>query len=491
VEIGSMTLARPGSENRWLGAVPWTGLVVALGLWLRFYHYLRDPSMWHDEAALTLNVLRNGFTSLLGPLLFAEAAPPLFLWVEKLVTLILDDGTYALRLVPFLASCASLVLLVPIARRLLRPRAVPWAVLLFAFSDNLLWHACEAKPYAVEVFCAVALLGVYCGARDWSLGWQLVLYSAIAPALIFLAYPGCFLCGGLLMALLPAVWRARRARLVLGYGLLTLVIGVSFLALLLGPIHAQRCPEMTSCWEDQFAPWEHLGKVPVWALASLLEVGRYCCRPTGQLLLGLAVVGGVLFWRREQRAVLALLTVPIGLAFVAALIRAYPFGGTRVMAYAAPALVLLMGEGALFVMAWLGTRARVAVVPLVAVLMAPVGYAVYHVVFPWERADCYGASAYVLAQRRPSDAVAGNHWEYLYYFRSLGPALVDLWEPPAQPGARLWLVTSGADEAHRRQMARVVPGSWQVLEQREFTRTSVFLLQRSAAAVTAPARDGQ
>src|SRR5205823_10849940 len=101
----------------WKGKpAPWTGLLVTLGLALRLYHYLRDPSMWHDEAALVLNVLGKSFTGLLGPLFFAEAAPPLFLWVEKAVALLLGDGTFALRLVPFLASCAALVGVVGVAR---------------------------------------------------------------------------------------------------------------------------------------------------------------------------------------------------------------------------------------------------------------------------------------------------------------------------------------------------------------------------------------
>src|SRR5438094_2922821 len=61
----------------WAGKpVAWTGGLVALGLGLRVYHYARNPSMWHDEAALVLNVLSKGFHELLGPLLFAEASPP-------------------------------------------------------------------------------------------------------------------------------------------------------------------------------------------------------------------------------------------------------------------------------------------------------------------------------------------------------------------------------------------------------------------------------
>src|SRR5262249_10591781 len=153
---------------------------------LRTFSYLRNPSVWHDEAALVLNVLGQGFADLLGPLFYAEAAPPLFLWAERAVVLLLGDSTYALRLLPFLASCAALLLLVPVARALLRPAAVPWAVLLFAFNDHLLWHATEAKPYSLDVLVATALLALWCRTRGWSLERQLLLYAVLAPAVIFL-----------------------------------------------------------------------------------------------------------------------------------------------------------------------------------------------------------------------------------------------------------------------------------------------------------------
>ena len=74
--------------------------LIALGIALRAFHYLRDPSVWHDEAALIVNVLDKNFASLLGPLRFHEAAPPLFLWLEKAVSLSLGDEPLALRLPP-------------------------------------------------------------------------------------------------------------------------------------------------------------------------------------------------------------------------------------------------------------------------------------------------------------------------------------------------------------------------------------------------------
>src|SRR5690606_13606385 len=85
-------------------------VILVTGTALRSYHYFRDPSMWHDEAALVVNVLQKSWGELLGPLYWAEAAPPLFLWALRGVSLVLGDGTLALRLIPFVASCLVLVL---------------------------------------------------------------------------------------------------------------------------------------------------------------------------------------------------------------------------------------------------------------------------------------------------------------------------------------------------------------------------------------------
>src|SRR5262249_33556153 len=115
-----------------------TNAFVMLGCGLRLFHFLRNPSVWHDEAALIVNVLDKSFVELLGPLRWNEAGPPLFLWAERAVALMLGESTYALRLVPLLAGCAALMLFASFARRVFSSETATWAVLLFAFSDRLL-----------------------------------------------------------------------------------------------------------------------------------------------------------------------------------------------------------------------------------------------------------------------------------------------------------------------------------------------------------------
>jgi hypothetical protein len=323
----------------------WTGAFVATGLVLRLYHYLRDPSLWHDEAALVVNVLDKGFLELLGPLRFSEAAPPLFLWLEKGISLVAGESLFALRLVPLAASCAALVLFAPLARRVLHPTAVPWAVLLFAVSDRLLWHACEAKQYAVEAFASVLLMAAWTLTRAWFAWQRAALLALLAPALLWLAYPAAFVYGGLLLVLLMEVVRSKRAADWLGYVLLCLTVLVAFSLLLAGPIQAQRDETIVTCWDgmNQFPDWAHPANVPVWLIRSTCDFVGYCIKPVGQWLTPLALAGLVLLWRQGKRDWCVVLTVPILLAVAASCIKAYPYGGMRVLAYAAPAVFLLVG----------------------------------------------------------------------------------------------------------------------------------------------------
>jgi MYXO-CTERM domain-containing protein len=465
-----------------------TRLLVVLGLALRLFHFLRNPSVWHDEAAVLVNVLERNFLELLGPLRFAEAAPPLFLWAERASALLFGESTYALRLLPFLASCGSLLLLAWLAHRLLPPRAVSWAVLLFACSEMLLWHSCEAKPYALDVFAAVSLLALFVLTQGWPLGRQLFVFLPVAPLAIFLCYPGCFLCGGLLLALLPAVYRGRRWTSWLQYAGLALLIGGSFLALYFGPVRAQHNAAIESCWPRQFPDWNRPWRVPDWTFFSTLEVVRYCCEPTGTALAPLAALGALTWWRQRRRRLLVLGLAPLGLALVASFLRAYPYGGVRVVVYAAPILILLIAAGVPVAEAWLRRRHAWARLPLYLVLLAPVELAGQLVLLPWDRADCAGAAAFVRSHSRPGDVVTGSSWEYLYYFRHTSRPYVPMLEWDRRPPAgRVWmLVSATAPEVRQLLEQQFTPPAWRARLAATFEATDVLLL-RPPRALAAPA----
>lgn len=453
------TIASPGASRLWLMA----RCCAVLGLALRAYHFARNPSVWHDEAALILNVISKPFGELLGPLYFAEAGPPLFLWLERAMRLALGDGVFALRLLPFAASCAALLMVASTARRLLLPAAVPVAVLLFACSSSLLWHASEAKPYAVDVAVAALLpMLTLSPIRGWALEKRLIFFALLAPVIVWLSFPGCFLMGGVVLSLLPEAWRCcRQSSTWLAFLLLVASLGGAFLILLLGPIRAQHCAEMESCWLHAFAPWDRPWRLPLWTVVSAFGLPRYCIDPAGDLLLAPAILGFVSLWRRGYESLVILLTSPIILAFFAACLRAYPFDASRVIAFASPALALGVGEGSIVVGAWLWhSLARtgqplarwgmlLAAVLLIIVLLLPLGRAMNDVIKPWSRADAASAARFVLQERRQADLVVGNHWEHAYYFRSLRNAFVYWDGRPVPDVPRFWFVVTAGTEAER------------------------------------------
>ncbi len=468
----------PRARTSSLLATPWLGSsILAFGLALRLYHYARNPALWHDEAANVINILGKSFAGLLGPLRGWATGPPLFLWLQKCVTLGLGDSTYALRLLSVLASCAGLLLFVWLARRLLAPAGACAALLLAACSDRLLWHAAEARHYSSDFLIATALLLAFSLASRWAVARRAFLFALLAPLVIFSAYPGVFLCGGLCLALAPELWRKRRWWAALGLGA---TVALAFVAFYFITIRVQRAPEVDAAWVQTFPDWQRPWTVPFWILRSSVGVVDYSSRPIGGLLLLPVVLGGVFFWRTAKRELVLFLVGPLFLALCAGLVKAYPYTGARTMVFAMPAVFLLVGGGVDALLRWRPGRPwiRTSALVLIAIpILATCGFALFRVAVPWPRAATAEASAYVLANRQADEPVTANHWEYEYYFRHLGAAFAPELSRLASPEntSRVWVVVTGHDGTTRAAVIASFP-KWRTLKRHEFARTSVLLM---------------
>jgi hypothetical protein len=460
--------------KRWASGV---GLMIVLGLALRCYHFFREPSIWCDEAWVMANVLDKDYSQLCGPLENTQAAPCLFLWMEKCAVQTLGDAPWVWRLAPFLASCAALLLFAYVARQLLSPSAACWVVMLFACSDRLLWHTAEVKPYAIDLFCAAAILAVYCRVCQASLHFQLLLWTAISPLLIFLSYPGCMLCGGIATAMALAIMRKGNTQACLLYGGFLAVVLGCFLLLLVGPVASQRNPDLMQYWTSFMPDWTRPWTVPSWTVRCTGGMLLYCCKPIGGFLAPMMVLGAIGWWRRGRSELIGLLTVPIVLAVVAAYLHQYPFGHTRLELYCTPAVLLLVGFGLPPAFAWLRAHALWSAGLLAGLLLAPLAHTAYRVVHPWDVADSRGAAAYVQSRFQPGDEVVCDQCEYAYYFRTGGPAPHGGVTSPRTGSLRSWIVVGGISEEIRQEaVQRVLAAGWHILERHDhFTFTSVLL----------------
>jgi hypothetical protein len=452
----------------------WRWACVAAGVLVRLAHVLRDPPLWHDEAALVLNAVYLDVAECFGRLLHHEAAPPVFRVLERLTRRTCGESALALRLPVLLIGCLSLILFAALARRVVPPRPAVLATALFAASDRLVWHATEAKPYAVDVFIAVLAAWGYVRTRDLPLRVQCAVWLAILPVAEWMAFPACFVSGGVLLALLPAVRRAGWLDR-LAHGVLGLAVVGSFLALAVGPANAQQDGAMTGCWVNHFADWSRPAAVPVWAAASTLEVLRYALLPFGQVLAPVAVVGAARLGRRDA-TLLTLFLAPLGLALVAALMGKYPYGGARVCAFAAPALILLVAEGVSACWRWLSRRSRLGPAVLGVVLALSLVQTAYRVAVPWPRADFRAAVEYVDAHWRDGDLIASDHWEVLYYTRGREDRVYQPAEIADRRPARVWVLT-GTDPGVGEGRLRQVPADWPRVEARTFRGTVAVLFE--------------
>jgi hypothetical protein len=411
---------------------------VFVGLALRVGWYAADPCVWWDESWLMLNVLTKSFAELAGPLDYNQAAPPAFLWAAKSCVALFGDGTHALRLVPFVASCAALVLVFAVGGGYPRA-AVPAAVVLLAGSSKMLGHTAEFKPYTLDVCTAAALAAWFCRSADRPLVSRVQMACGACPVAVLLVYPGCFLAGGVLLGLAVV---ARRRNELAWLALAGALTGAAFAVLMAGPAGAQRVSVIHDYWADlgHFPDWSRPRSLPGWVLSGVTGVFRYSLYPLGVAFVPFAAVGFAALWRGGRRDVAVFLAGPLAVALAAGLLGKYPFGGSRLHLYAAPGLALLSAVGVR--LAWdrlaefAPARARVGRAALVVVVGWGVAEGALFPLFESARVDVRPAVEFLRARPAGEPGVTYDH-VFGYYLRR-DPGVYFLCDPPAESG-RVWV----------------------------------------------------
>jgi hypothetical protein len=326
-----------------------SGLILTFGVAVRLVQYGSNRSLWADEAKLALNLIHRSYGELLQPLDHNQAAPPIFLLLEKLAISLFGQGEYALRLVPLLAGIASLFLFDVIAKRYLSPVARWGAIALFAAMPGLIYYTSELKQYSTDVASALLMMWVLFPLREERLSLRqmlgLGLVGAIAP---WFSYPVVFVMAGLeLVYLIPylivKIQQRQALRLYrrLGMYLAWLTSFAVFYWTSLRSITGNETLEMS--WEDDFP-------------ASLLDVDwlfysfkHFFFRPLGLtgITQGLAIalfLLGCYHLLRHSPLRFWQWTSPIWVTLIAAYLHQYPFH-ERLILFLAPCVLFVMAAG--------------------------------------------------------------------------------------------------------------------------------------------------
>lgn len=346
---------------------PW--VLVALGALLRLQRYASNRSFWLDESMLGLNLIEKPARELLRSLDYVQSAPQGFLLAEKLSIDLLGQREQALRLLPFIASLAALVLFVPVARRFLRPWPALLAVGLFVVNEPLLYQSSEAKPYSSDL--AIALLLTWLASRALDApgisirsSAPLVLAGTVA---VWFSYPAVFVLAASFAALLLRALAGERRRSLLVLVPAGAICAASFIvlyALSSGTIATVR----SSVFAGDVHTQAQLRALVHAAWFSLVDPGGFLPSIRGLVAFSLAL-GLVALARSRERERALLLAGPGALAIVATLLSKYPPGG-RFWLFLLPSLVVLICLG-VQELAALSSRPRLVAVPLALVLVLP------------------------------------------------------------------------------------------------------------------------
>jgi hypothetical protein len=436
----------------------WLHLAVGFGALCRVRQYAAATSLWHDESFVALNVLHIPFRQLTGPVDWAEPSPPGFLAAEKLMAALFGPSEYALRALPLLAGIAGLVAFAHLARRVCRSDAAAgWALLLLAASPKLIADASQVKHFTLDLLLAVVLAGLALRAyRSVAPRAPLLAWGAVAAVGLWFSYATAFTFAGTgLVLAAPAVGRWPRAsrRAFLVAALLVLASAVA----LLGPIQAQRSDLVVHYWVQAYPDLGGAWPFARWLGRALVALFDYFWQPLGGVLLPLALLAAGSAWRAGRRPLLALLWLPVLVALAAAAVRWWPFGGNAHMVFAAPAVLLLAGDGIEIARRRLAARRRGVAACALALLFAPgLADALYHLAVPRYRHELRPVIAFMQEQRAPGDQLAvfdPATFEF-YTGRDLRGAALAF-----DPGARVWVITPrGSDGALHPDVQRIVDG---------------------------------
>lgn len=344
----------------------WT--VLALGIFLRLYHYFDNRSLWIDEIYLSTSILKYNYIQLATESLdYQQKAPIGFLWLVKLCVLFFGDGEKALRLIPLLSGLASLVFFLPVARTFLKPLGAVLAMAILAFAPPIVYHTVEIKQYSFELFTTVLVLYLYTRYQGkWDMK-SLISWGLWGAVIIWFSFTSIFILAGMaigvgLYYLLKKDWPAL-FRSIIPFAIWLLSFATNYF--LFTAKHTEA--EWLVSWfrtRGGFMPLDQsIAGAIKWVLQSVYRLFDY---PLGvlwnaefletldsrvlQIVLKMplfiflfAAVGLYYFFRRDPRLFLVLL-MPLLLTLVASLIEKYPFY-ERLLTFIAPLPILYLAHG--------------------------------------------------------------------------------------------------------------------------------------------------
>jgi len=329
-------------------------LAVGVGAAMRIWEFSSLRPLYMDEKALLGNLVGVPIFEFGRVLSQDQLAPPGFLVVERLMVRLPMNVLASGRLFPLLCGLATMLLVVPLARRYVDRLAVPVAAWLLALADHLIYYSAEIKQYSCDlVLSMAALLAAVPRGADEPTPRRVRALAALGVIAPWFSFPVVFV-----LAAVGLHWIGRRA-LAAGWRGALKPAGVC-LAWLISFLGCFAVSQMIVSKRDFLWVWWNFAFLPIpprsaadaqFVAETMANVfinpgsllTPFSLLVTGVLASCLALVGCVSLGRR-WRGGLFLLLAPLLFTLAASALRQYPFHGRLILSLV-PTYHLLLCEG--------------------------------------------------------------------------------------------------------------------------------------------------
>lgn len=335
-------------QERWLNIL---GIVILFfGIAWRVYIYLQNRGLIMDEANIARNIYERGFAGLAQPLSYEQYAPPVFLWIVKLCSILFGFSEYALRLYPLICGIASLFVLRNILKEELPHVAVWYPLALFAIGFMMLRFSSELKQYMPDVLITLSLIWLTIKTGiDKAKPLRFVLIWTIAGSIaIWSSMPSVFILGGV------GAYYKTKCLQQKNYNKLLLIVfpAIVWASQFLYYYFTVLAPQASSDYLQRFHSEYFLNIVGAGAeywghnrdlIKGLISVaGGYTAIAT--IFHTILIVVAMIYLLKKYTAKAMLLAVPLILLFAASAMHRFSLLD-RVSLFIIPVLVLLIGYG--------------------------------------------------------------------------------------------------------------------------------------------------
>ena len=423
--------AEPAAGSRWptIALIP----VAALAVALRVRMLLVGRSLWLDEAALALNICGRSFAELLGPLDHDQAAPVGFLFVERAAVAAFGPNELALRLFPFLASIATLILVHRFCRENLGRWSAVVAVAMAGVMPALVYYSGELKQYSSDVASGLLVLVLASGAlRKGLTAGRAATLALAGMAVVWISHPSIFVLAGAGTTLILKGVIERRYRVAC----LAAAVSACWLAsfaveyvVFLKDLQANDV--LADYWDSAFLKFPPASPKDLRAYPAVgfgifeslfhnAQADVDLSARMGVFMAASWMIGVATLYRQGRRDLLGLLVAPLAFAVVASMLHRYPLKSRLALFTAASTLPGIAAGVAALMADRDRTHRAIGGILLGCALLLPTMQGVQFLVERPRLHDARSVLAQVARDWQPGDVVVVDRYSdlpFLYYQR--------------------------------------------------------------------------